>query len=140
MNNVFKLDIISNESIYYSNYVKRLTVVGLLGEMQILFNHIPLITLLSIGPLWFLDKDNKLKTLIILGGILEVQPKCTKVLADTIIRSEKIDKAAELEAKKNKQELMGKKLNNVDYSKLKIDLAITLAKLKLLDRIKIYKK
>ena len=74
MSKCFKLNIVTTESEIFTGWSKKLIVTGILGELEILYNHAHFLTSLAIGPIWFEDENGKLSSYIMLGGILEVQP------------------------------------------------------------------
>ncbi len=136
MEKCFELNIVTTETKIYSGLSKRLIVTGILGELEILYNHTPFLTSLAIGPIWFEDQFGKLNSFIMLGGILEVQPKISTILGDSVIRADNLDEAAAIEAKNNSERLFSKKESNIDYAKLKNELAIAIAQLRIIRKIK----
>jgi len=136
MDKYFKLNIVTTETEIYSGMSKKLIVTGALGELEILYNHTPFLTSLAIGPIWFEDQDGKLNSFIMLGGILEVQPTVSTILGDSVIRAENLDEAAAIEAKNNSERLFSKKEANIDYAKVKNELAIAVAQLRLIRKLK----
>lgn len=135
-NKLFELNIVTTETEIYSGLSKKLIVTGVLGELEILYNHTPFLTALAIGPIWFEDKDGKLNSFIMLGGILEVQPKVSTILGDSVIRADNLDEAAAIEARNNSERLFSKKESNIDYAKVKNELAIAVAQLRLIRKLK----
>ncbi|HQW58229.1 MAG TPA: F0F1 ATP synthase subunit epsilon, partial [Gammaproteobacteria bacterium] len=100
MNISFHLDIVSAEAAIFSGLVEKLFVSGEMGELEILFNHAPLLTSLKPGIVWVVKQNGQEEVFYISGGMLEVQPKATTILADTAIRAKDVDEAEALEAKK----------------------------------------
>ena len=82
------------------------------------------------------NKDGKLNSFIMLGGILEVQPKVSTILGDSVIRAENLDEAAAVEARNNSERLFSKRESNIDYAKVKNELAIAVAQLRLIRKLK----
>ena len=136
MSNYFELNIVTTESKIYSGLSRKLIVTGILGELEILYNHTPFLTALAIGPVWFEDNFGNLNSYIMLGGILEVQPKVSTILGDSVIRADNLDEAAAIEAKNNSERLFSKKEANIDYAKVKNELAIAIAQLRLIRKLK----
>ena len=77
MNNSFQLEIVTIESKIFSGLAKKLFVTGEQGELEILYNHAPLLTSITPGPVWFKTDTGKEKGLVVFGGMMEVQPKIT---------------------------------------------------------------
>ena len=136
MDKYFKLNIVTTETEIYSGLSKKLIVTGVLGELEVLYNHTPFLTSLAIGPIWFEDKDGKLNSYIMLGGILEVQPTVSTILGDSVIRADNLDEAAAIEAKNNSERVFSQKEANIDYAKVKNELAIAVAQLRLIRKLK----
>lgn len=136
MDKYFQLNIVTTETEVYSGLSKKLIVTGVLGELEILYNHTPFLTSLAIGPIWFEDKDGKLNSFIMLGGILEVQPKVSTILGDSVIRADDLDEAAAIEARANSEKIFSQKESNIDYTKVKNELAIAVAQLRVIRKLK----
>lgn len=136
MDKYFKLNIVTTETEIYSGESRKLIVTGILGELEILYNHTPFLTSLAIGPIWFEDAHGKLNSFIMLGGILEVQPTVSTILGDSVIRADNLDEAAAIEAKANSERLFSKKESNIDYAKVKNELAVAVAQLRLIRKLK----
>jgi len=136
MNKYFKLDIVTTETEIYSGLSRKLIVTGILGELEILYNHTPFLTSLAIGPIWFEDKSGKLNSFIMLGGILEVQPTSSTILGDSVIRADNLDEAAAIEAKNNSERIISQKAYNIDYAKVRNELAIATAQLRLIRKFR----
>lgn len=136
MDKYFQLNIVTTETEIYSGLSKKLIVTGLLGELEILYNHTPFLTSLAIGPIWFEDKNGNLNSFIMLGGILEVQPRVSTILGDSVIRADNLDEAAAIEAKNNSERTFSQKESNIDYAKVKNELAVAVAQLRLIRKLK----
>lgn len=136
MEKCFELNIVTTENKIYSGLSKKLIVTGIMGELEILYNHTPFLTALAIGPIWFEDENGKLNSFIMLGGILEVQPKVSTILGDSVIRADNLDEAAAIEAKNNSERIFSKKESNIDYAKVKNELAIAVAQLRLIRKMR----
>jgi len=136
MSKYFQLNIVTTETEIYSGLAKKLIVTGVLGELEILYNHTPFLTSLAIGPVWFEEKSGKLSSFIMLGGILEVQPTVSTILGDSVIRAENLDEAAAIEAKNNSERIFSQKGTDIDYAKVKKELAIAMAEIRLIRKFK----
>lgn len=132
----FQLNIVTTETEVYSGLAKKLIVSGILGELEILYNHTSFLTSLSIGPIWFEDKNGILNSFIMLGGILEVQPTVSTILGDSVIRADNFDEAAAIEAKNNSERIFSQREANIDYAKVKSELAVAVAQLRVIRKLK----
>lgn len=132
----FQLNIVTAEKNIFSGLSQKLFVPGQLGELEILFNHAPLLTSLLPGLVLFINDFGIKDGIVIYGGMLEVQPKITTILANSALRSSQLDESAALEAKKNSEENIIKSNNKIDYNKARIELAIAVAQLRLIRQLR----
>lgn len=92
---------------YRDDTVLQVTVPTTTGEITILPNHIPLMSLLAAGELRIKKNDHEVVLAIASGGVVEVQKNnIVRVLAETAERAEHIDIAAAEAAKKRAEELL----------------------------------
>lgn len=115
-----KFKIVTPERVVYENDVLQVTIPTTTGEITILPNHVPLISVLSAGELRIKDRDGE-HTIAVVGGAVEVRPESEVViLADNAERAEEIDIARAEEARKRAEEQMQqlKHTEDVDYAKL----------------------
>lgn len=133
----FRVEIVSAEEEMFSGVAKKLFVTGTYGEMEILANHAPLLTSLLPGPVWVMREDRKEDAFVILGGLLEVQPKVAIILADSAMRATDIDEAAALSAKRKAEELIAKHgAGNIDYTKVHNELILAMAQLRIIRKLR----
>ena len=130
----FHLDIVSAEAELFSGMVKKLFVSGIMGDLEVLYNHAPLLTALKPGPIWVVKQTEEEEVFYISGGMLEVQPKVTTVLADVAIRAKDVDEAQALEAKKRAEQMLLGHTKDFDYAKAQVQLAEAIAQLKALKK------
>lgn len=132
----FHLDIVSAEAEIFSGLVQKLFVSGTIGEMEVLNGHAPLLTSLKPGPVWVVKQDGKEEVFYISGGMLEVQPKITTVLADTALRAKDVDESQALEAKQRAEHILSGKGKDFDYAKAQVQLAEAIAQLRALKKLR----
>ena len=70
------------------------------------------------------------------GGILEVQPHCVTVLADTAIRGADLDEAKANEAKRLAEEALQNAKGDLDLAKAQSELAVMVAQLAAIQRLR----
>ena len=70
------------------------------------------------------------------GGILEVQPRGVTVMADTAIRGKDLDEAKANQVKKMAEEAMVNQDSDIDYAVAQAELAIALAQLAAIQRLR----
>ncbi len=106
------LKIVTPERIVFEDEVDSISVMTETGEITVLPNHVPLVSLLRAGEMRL--KDGKSETyLAVSTGLIEVRPgNNVVVLADTAERSEELELAeiekAKLQAEKNLAEARDK--------------------------------
>jgi len=100
-----KLDIVTAERLVYSEDVDEVIAPGIEGELGILPEHSPLMTMLAPGEL-MVKQDGAEINLAVSGGFMEVRPDHVIVLADTAERAEEIDLARAEEARKRAEAAM----------------------------------
>ena len=111
-----KLDIVSAENSLYHGEVTFFEVSGAEGEL--------------------VKQDGSEEVLYLSGGILEVQPTSISVLADVGLRADDIDEQAALEAKRHAEEKIANAGVDFDYEAATIELAKSIAQLKVVETIK----
>ena len=90
--NLFHIEIITPEKVLISDDIDSFEAPGVAGEFQILADHTPFLTALTVGPITF-SKSGKKTFISISGGFCEVQPNKTVILAQTAEISSDIDTA-----------------------------------------------
>ncbi len=108
MSHTIRVEVVSAEAEIYSGEATMVVATGEIGELGITPGHAPLITRLKPGKVVVTHSNGeKVDISITGGGILEVQPQVITVLADSAIRSEDIDEAAALAAKREAERRPG---------------------------------
>lgn len=132
----FHLDIVSAEAEIYSGLVKKLFVSGIEGDLEVLYGHAPLLTSLKPGPVWIIKQDGQEEVFYTSGGMLEVQPTVTTVLADIAIRAKDVDEAQALAAKKRAEEMLRGRSQEFNYAQAQSELLEAIAQLKTLKKLR----
>jgi F-type H+-transporting ATPase subunit epsilon len=116
------LEIVTPSRIIFSGYVKSVTVPGELGSFQILYNHAPIISNLSIGELKVVNDKEEKEYYAANGGFVMVMKNRVTVISDSIQKAQEIDvNKAKDELIKTKNELEAKrKSGNVEELEKKI--------------------
>ena len=134
--NCFHLEIVSPELAIFSGLAQKLFVTGILGELEVLAGHAPLLTELAPGPIWVVDSNGHEDGFVIFGGMLEVQPNITIVLADAAMRGTDIDEAAANSAKRSTEHAIASKAQGLNYAKAHQDLTLARAQLTIVRKLK----
>ena len=129
-----KVTVVSQEAEMYSGEASRVYIRGAMGELGIAPGHLQLLTTIKPGPLRLIHgEDEQEELLYVSGGILEVQPDCVSILADTLERPQDVNEAAALAAKKAAEELLANQQEPVDRMRIQEELTEALAKLQVLE-------
>lgn len=100
-----RCNIISQDRIVYQGDALRVDLPGADGEMGILPNHAPLLTLLQFGVINVQTINGNL-LFTVAGGVVEVQPDEINVLADSAENVDEIDISRAQAAQARAEELM----------------------------------
>ena len=130
------LDIVSAEQQIFSGIAERVVATGLLGEIGVVPGHAPLLTLLKPGEVRVLLPGGEEEIYYVSGGILEVQPYCVSVLADTVVRADDLDEAAILAAKARAEEAIANRDAEMDYTLAAGELARAVAQIRALQKMR----
>jgi F-type H+-transporting ATPase subunit epsilon len=132
----FQFDILSAENPIFSGLVKKIFASSVQGDIEILYRHTPLLTLLKAAPVWIVNHHQEEEVFYISGGILEVQFGSVTLLADTAIRAKELDEAKALEAKTRAEKVLSGKSKDLDYAEAQVYLIEAIAQLKTLKKFR----
>lgn len=131
------VDVVSAEESIFSGEATLVSLPGEVGELGILPKHAPLITRIKPGAVRIQRADSKEEEFVfVAGGILEVQPHCVTVLADTAIRGKDLDEAKAGEAKRLAEEAVQNAKGELDLAKAQSELAVMVAQLAAIQRLR----
>jgi len=122
-------EIVTAERVVYSDEVDVVVAPGIEGQLGILAQHAPLMTMLQPGEL-MIRKDGEEQSIFVSGGFLEVQGNKVTVLADTAERAEESDSARAEEARKRAEQRMALPPQEVDHARAQAALLRSLVRLK----------
>ncbi len=118
------------ERVVYKEEVDQITLPTMQGEITILPNHIPLISVLKPGEV-LIKKDGEEISLAVSGGFIEVLPDKVVCLADTAERAEELDvERAEAARKRAEEALNTKRFDAKEFAALSAMMEKELARLK----------
>jgi F-type H+-transporting ATPase subunit epsilon len=138
MSNTIQVDVVSAEEQIYSGPAEFVTLPGEVGELGIYPRHTPLITRIKPGAVRIkVPGRSDEEFVFVAGGILEVQPNGVTVMADTAIRGKDLDEAKANQVKKMAEEAMVNQDSDIDYAVAQAELAIALAQLAAIQRLRI---
>jgi F-type H+-transporting ATPase subunit epsilon len=102
-----RCEIVSQDRIVFQGDADIVVLPGAEGEMGILPNHSPLLTVLQYGIITVRSKGNE-ENFTVAGGVAEVQPDQVTVLADAAENVEEIDIHRAENARRKAEELLKK--------------------------------
>lgn len=115
MPNTFKLKLIAPDGVKYKSDATAVKLPTPDGEIEILPNHMPLVSLLSAGEIAIINDDN-IKLMATEGGVVEIANNLVKILADTAAEADDLDEMKILEAKKAAEERLANAKDEVEFT------------------------
>ncbi|QQG52562.1 MAG: ATP synthase F1 subunit epsilon [Candidatus Falkowbacteria bacterium] len=112
-NKTIKFEIVTPERVVLKQEILQITVPTASGEITVLPDHIPLVSILKSGVIEIKRADNITEIMAVSGGFLEVMKDKVVILADTAERAEELDEARIKEARE-KAEKLKEEAKNVD--------------------------
>jgi len=137
MANTIHVDVVSAEELIFSGEAEFVALPGEAGELGIYPKHTPLITRIRPGAVRIkVSGQAEDEFVFVAGGILEVQPNAVTVLADTAIRGGDLDEAKAAEAKRLAEESLVNQESKIDYATAQAELAVAIAQLAAIQRLR----
>lgn len=91
---LFKINIVTPNGLIYSHRGSSISMRAIDGDRQILYNHLPILTPLTIGEVRVqrgADADHKVDHIAVSGGIIEFANNVATIIADNAERARNID-------------------------------------------------
>ena len=133
MSDSLKLEIVTPEGTVYSEDVEMVTLPGVVGEMGIYPQHVPLMTQMVPGEL-IVHKDGKDLSIATGEGLIEVTANRIAVLTDLAIPADRIDEAKAEEARRRAEARLREKLSAEETATVNASLVRSLAQLRVKKR------
>jgi F-type H+-transporting ATPase subunit epsilon len=135
-NKTIKFEIVTPEKVVLKQEILQITVPTTSGEITILPDHIPLISVLTPGVIELKRADNVIEIMSVSGGFIEVMKDKVVILADTAERAEDLDEAAIREAHARAEETKqnAKDIDEVQFANVAAKLETELARLRAVNR------
>ncbi|MBN2854147.1 ATP synthase F1 subunit epsilon [Patescibacteria group bacterium] len=137
-----KFEVVTPERIVLKKQILQVTVPTEDGEITVLPEHIPLMSILKPGVIEMKLEEGELELMSVSGGFVEVMRDKIVVLADTAERADELDEAR-IEEARARAEARKKELENVDevqFANIAVQLEKEMARLKALTRWRRLKK
>ena len=129
----FRLEIITAERSLFDGDVDIVVAPGMAGELAILKNHAPLLTVLQPGELRY-QMNGEESYLVVSGGYMEVTSDRVTVLADAAERVEEVEELRAQEAVRRAQERIANRTEDIDLERALRALTRSQVRLKVLTR------
>ena len=136
MGSISHLIIVSAEECLYSGSAEFIVAPAQRGAEGIYPHHTPMLTKIKSGMVRIKTQLNDDELVYVSGGMLEVQPDTVTILADTAVRSQDLDEAKAIEAKKAAEEAMKNRESELDYAKAQAELMEAMAQLAAIDKLR----
>ncbi len=128
-----RFEMVTAEQVIYSDDVDVVIAPGIDGELAILPNHAPLLTMLQLGELR-VRKEGEETSIFVSGGFLEVMQNRVTILADTAERAEEIDIERAEAAKRRAEEMLRVRPADIDMARADAALRRALIRIKVAER------
>lgn len=125
----------SPDAVLFDGEVEQLILPTESGEISVLADHTPLVTLVTPGAMIIKIKGEE-KTLAVGGGFLKVSNNMAKAFTQTAEFAESIDEERALAAKQQAEDLMKQKVDSITLADATSLLERNIARLKVIDRKK----
>lgn len=124
----FRLEIATPERIVFSDDVTSVSLPTLDGEITVLANHVPIVTVLKAGEL-VIRREGSATPFAVSGGFVEVSGNKLRILADSAERFDEIDEQRAEEARQRAEELKSKVADDEEFAGLSAKIERELARL-----------
>lgn len=116
MESTLQLEIVTPDKVVVSQSVDYIGVPGVEGEFGVLPNHIPMLSALAVGPLYF-RTGNETEYVFISGGFAEVSGNKVTILAESAELRKDIDITRAEAARKRAEERLTAQTDTVDATR-----------------------
>ncbi len=122
MANLIKLEIVTPDRNLLSEEVEYVGAPGVYGEFGVLPSHIPFLSALGIGSLFY-KKDGKRYYIFLAGGFAEVTPTKVTVLAEVAEKAEEISVERARKAREKAEQRISQQQEEIDYARARAAMA-----------------
>jgi len=128
------VDIVTAERLVYSREgVDEVVAPGIEGELTVLPQHAPLLTMIKPGIMRIVSGNEDID-MAVTGGFLEVRDDRVTILADAAERAEEIDVVRAEEARRRAERAIEERESDVDLARASAELQRALVRLKAAER------
>lgn len=128
-----KFQIITPEKVVFNEEIDSITLPTVDGEITVLPNHIPLISVTKPGEI-MIRKDGEVHHMAVMRGFVETSENRVRLMTDAAELAEEIDERRAQEAKERAEKLVAESKDQVEYTDASAALARALARVKVARR------
>ncbi|BBD09657.1 F0F1 ATP synthase subunit epsilon [Desulfovibrio ferrophilus] len=128
-----QLEIVTPDRLVLSEEVEYVGAPGYEGEFGILPNHIPFLTALQVGNLYYKD-GGKTFYVFVAGGFAEVSDNKVTIMAEVAEMATEIDADRARKARERAEQRMAQQQENMESARMQAALARSLARISCRDR------
>ncbi|THB62702.1 MAG: F0F1 ATP synthase subunit epsilon [Desulfovibrio sp.] len=129
MEKTLQLEIVTPDQQVLSETVDYVGAPGFEGEFGVLANHIPFLSALNIGNLYY-KKDGKTRYVFVSGGFADVSNNKITILAESAEKAEDIDVERAMNAKDRAEKRLAQQKDMMEYAAAQAALQRALFRLK----------
>jgi F-type H+-transporting ATPase subunit epsilon len=123
-----RFEIVTPEETVYSDDVEMVTLPGIVGQMGVYPQHVPLMTRMVPGEI-IVRKEGREVFIAAGEGLIEVTESSVAVLTDLAVSADRIDEAKAEEARRRAEARLREKLSDEEIASVNAMLARSLAQL-----------
>jgi F-type H+-transporting ATPase subunit epsilon len=116
MASTIRLEIVTPDKLVLSQDVDYVGVPGLMGQFGVLKNHIPFLSALAIGSLYY-RTGGKIHFVFLSGGFADVTQDKVTILAESAERAEEIDIARAKKAKERAEQRLQQERDKINAAR-----------------------
>lgn len=131
--NTIKLEIVTPDKSVLSQDVNYVGVPGSLGQFGAMYNHIPLLSSMTVGSLYY-RSENQNKYVFVSGGFAEVSPESVTILAESAELAENIDSDRAKRAKERSEKRLQQQEENINRARAEAALNRAIRRLSTLEK------
>lgn len=121
MDKTLKLEVVTPDRMVLSQTVDYVGAPGIAGEFGVLPGHIPFLSALGVGSLYY-KLNGKYHYIFVAGGFAEVSPNKVTVLAESAERAAEIDVERARKARERAEERIRQQRDNYDFARAQASL------------------
>lgn len=129
MANTLRFEIVTPEATVYSEEVEMVTLPGVVGQLGVYPQHVPLMTQMVPGEI-IVRKDGRDLFIASGEGLIDVTANRVSVLTDLAVAADRIDEAKAEEARRRAEARLRDKLSDEEVASVNASLARSLAQLR----------